>query len=51
MSDLTGKSLQGDSCSVLQNITEEIGPGFGSRHPHAGSQPSVTPVAGDLVPF
>ena len=25
-----------------------IGPGFNSQHPHGGSQPSVTPVPGDL---
>ena len=26
------------------------GPEFNSQHPHGGSQPSVTPVLGDLMP-
>lgn len=33
-----------------QNVTEGTGPGFGSQSPHAGSQPSVSPVPGDVTP-
>jgi hypothetical protein len=30
-------------------MTAPSGPGFSSQNPHGGSQPSVTPVPGDMT--
>lgn len=39
-----------DGSAVMNTGCSSRGPGFNPQHPHDGSQPPVTPAAGDLTP-
>lgn len=42
-----GDGELGQGLRALASLSEDLG--FGSQHPHGGSQLSVTPVPGDLM--